>query len=236
MGCPRIINYLQMLRTEINETQLDVENGNSIFALFTKNSNGDMLYWSALTFLLKEGGFSEDEVRTAYAQLIEKVSDARGEETTDAIQQRVVSLTDMAIMEVFRMNVTQEALGVAEALPIARDPLAYIRTLKEKNLQASRAIKDLRTCRYRIGAYMRTVPNAQVGEVHEDFVTMYNSDDSDVSFYTALFSLLKQGGYTKSEVVAATMDRLVLPRKMQNTGVFIKLCNEAISQVYEKDE
>ena len=100
-GCYESIKFLLALRQEIKATPMTVENPDPDFAELYRQGNDTEAHWMAMTRLLKRGGYTEIDVRSACMDLIGEAYAANKNETRTDAQKRLVSLVDSAVKNVF---------------------------------------------------------------------------------------------------------------------------------------
>ena len=223
-GCRASFDFLRILREDITKQKLRIENINPIFGVFLRSSNDDILFWRTLTHMLKQGGFSEIDVRSTFMDLVGEVRDTDGNDAS--ARTKLIEISNAAVDEVYVES------KIIEARQIAQDPLKHIRSMKDKNMPASMAIKDLVVVKNRLNAYLGSRHGEVIENVHQNFAVMYQKSDDLIEYYIALFTLLRDGGYTKENCIESTMDADILPKKLEHVKLFIELSKQAISQIY----
>jgi len=215
------------MRDEIKKGTARIEDFDTDVLLFCNSNTAQEGFWLSVARILRRTGFEESTVRSTFFDVVTEFRSADPKISTSEMTKTIIDLSSFAVTQVYEVD------KINFALHIAKNPILYLVSMKNKGFSAEDAMSDLMTVRRQIGTYLRNNPTVTIEQSDTDFTAMYRASDSEVEYYRALFTLIKNAGYSKDDIVSAMMSPTILPKAGNDVvKTFLKLANTALTEVF----
>lgn len=127
---------------------------------------------------------------------------------------------------------------------MARNPLFYLENGKnEKGYSCAHCIRFLRDLKKQIAQAVKEKPTLSAEGVDGRFLQFYRTSDSSPDQFVALFELLRETGFTRTDVESALMDNMPSGQhilggflsKQNAVPRYLDITRQALDVVYKKE-